>query len=155
MMSGNLIVFALLAGSTIVFEPEQVHPGPGPLCALFESKVGADAVSFKICEPQLSGTPSWTQPEAKEPPVSVSEAVAASKAQLTRHFPKVKHWDLVDVKLHTLFAPDKWYYLVSWRPAKWRSSGQGERVDVGVLMNGQAVELTVAAEVKKDKTSIK
>ena len=159
-MIRNLMVLALLSGSIVVPEPEPFR-GSQTACTLYESKVGDDTVSFQICEPQLSATPSWTHPEVKQPPVSVSQAVAVSKVQLANLLPHVKGWDLVGVQLHSffafdnLFAVDKWYYVVSWRPATWRTSGQGEPVRVGVLMNGQAVELVVTDKTNKDNTSIK
>src|SRR5215475_3155545 len=126
-MGNHLMAALLLVLSQTVYEADRGRYGNdiGPLCALFEFKVASDMVSFTICGPDLEKTPSWSHPATTEPPLSVPQAVLASKGQLSSTFPKVKKWDLLEVQLHTLFGGDKWFYVVSWRPSHWRSGDEG------------------------------
>jgi len=144
-----ILAIALIMLSQTVYEADRGRYGEdiGPLCALFEFKVGSDTVSFSICAPELDKTPSWSHPASTDPPLSVSQAVIASRSQLAHAFPRIKKWNLLDVKLETLFGGDKWFYIISWRPSSFRSSGEGDNIQVGVLMNGQSVDLTVKPKV--------
>ena len=144
-MGGNLLAIALVVLSQTVYEADRGRYGEDilPLCALYEFTVGSDTASFSICGPDLDKTPSWPHPATTDPPLSLSQSVLASRGQLARTFPRVKKWEMVGVRLETLLGGDKWFYIVSWRPSNWRASTEVDTVQIGVLMNGQSVDLTV------------
>jgi hypothetical protein len=64
--------------------------------------------------------------------------------------PEVSDWVVGTIKLELFTEPDRWYYIVSWRPASCNDR-DGYWLHVPVLMNGVAAKLTLEAPTHPKK----
>src|SRR5262245_61211938 len=103
------------------------------------STVLGRSFSWTVSEHDLVSTPGWTEVENREPPLSVSAAVAFAKADLVSYLPEVTEWQLVGVRLERLGWQGKWFYVVEWKSARHH---RGDSLEIPVLMSGQTIRLS-------------
>lgn len=94
--------------------------------------------TYTVSESDLADSPAWADPSNMPPPLSLANALAVSRAELSRYMPEVETWDLAEVDLQQIGYDGKWVYLVGWRP---RGLEHGDNLDIPVLMSGHAVLL--------------
>ncbi len=109
---------------------------------------GNRSASYHITVDEISPTPPWLDPSKESPPLSIGQAINISKQHLALYVPEVPDWVLGSIKLNLFDEPDRWYYLVSWRPA---SEEHDHWLHVPVLMNGMTVKLTLEAPTPAKK----
>jgi len=93
---------------------------------------------ISIDERMVSSSPSWNRPDAKQPPLSIKEALRISEKSLLKYVDDPKQWRVDTVALRSIGKKSKWYYLISWHP-QW-SGYIGDGIYIAVLMNGVPVE---------------
>jgi hypothetical protein len=110
---------------------------------------GDRSVSYDITLDDISPTPEWADPSTEAPPLTIGQAVDISKKQLALYLPEVSDWVLGGIKLQLFDEPNRWYYIVSWRPA---AEERDHWLHVPVLMNGVSVKLVLEAATPARKS---
>ena len=97
-------------------------------------------LTWTVTTDDLDAVPLWIDPSENPPPLSVSAAVALSRAEIPKYFPDVSTWSLEDVALHTLGEGNsgRWFYVVSWRA----EGSTGDALGIPILMSSQPVALS-------------
>ena len=145
-MTSTLALLSLVAGSM------RAEPDDRSITRSTASNwsYGDRGASYEITVDAISSTPPWVDPSKESPPLSIGQAVDISKQQLPLYVPEVSGWVLGTIKLELFDESDRWYYVVSWRPAS-GNDRDGHWLHVPVLMNGVAVELTLQAPTPPKK----
>ena len=99
---------------------------------------------ISIDEKQVSNSPPWSRPTAKQPPLSIAKAIHIAEQAVRKYVEDPAQWRLDAVALRSIGTQSKWYYLIRWYPVSKGYIGDG--IDIAVLMNGVLVEPTVKPE---------
>src|SRR5262245_54411567 len=78
--------------------------------------VGQARWTYTVAEADVAASPAWPDPSNEPPPLSASQAVTLSRAELAKYMPEVETWDLAGIKLEPLGYGSQWFYIVEWRP---------------------------------------
>ncbi len=139
----TVIAIALLPSVAFVGAAPRPEVPPGEVTTRDTASTwsfGKATVSYSISEETIALTPGWADPESSDPPLSIQQAISASRQVLARHFPVAVNWELSGVGLEFFGNRDRWYYVVTWQGSNGSEDGA---VHVPVLMNGIAVDLEV------------
>ena len=142
--AGGLLPLVLLIGCASL--PDQGAPEANldGLSATTErsatSTVLGHTLSWTVTEHDLVDTPDWLGPEDRNPPLPVSAAVVAAKAEIASYLPDVPEWQLQGVRLERLGWQGKWFYVVEWKARRHHS---GDFLEIPVLMSGRPVRLVL------------
>jgi hypothetical protein len=100
----------------------------------FLSRVNAIDRETTITESLLSSFPRWSPESGSPVPLSVSEAVAASRKVLEGSVRDWPTWGISQIALERFHQ--SWFYVVRWRPI---AGGTNESLQVPVLLTGDPV----------------
>lgn len=107
-------------------------------------------IRFWVLDTDLKDSPEWPDPDRTAPPLTIADAVAASKPELARYnVEHPEHWYVRSVTLHRLDKRPRWFYLVEWKSDQQKI---GDGITIPLLMNGKAV-VGELHRMKDDKIS--
>jgi hypothetical protein len=141
--AASSILLTLSACAHIPYETA-VSPGGHLLresLTIFSTVLGQD-FTCDLGPEILPAEPAWLGPGSGPPPVTIDEAVALSRPEISRYFNDTASWQVRSVELRSLCCPEKWYYIVNWLPV----GATGDALGIPVLMSGQTVALTRDSE---------